>query len=195
VPLDTQTLASPTIEPSTEGYDRVWSLFSITSANPDMEPRAIQDEAFRQLTSLDLEISSRLTAHLSSIPRSIPVIPPGTIPDADAETINVYFNRHPFEQVISLEFVEEMNASVFMVLLDSPETVGDALYSIGHVYLEEESQSLLPPLALERRAKTLARLKVKDPSRELEQMLLMSLTLGAMEVWHSVFSLQSTEVY
>ena len=119
---------------------------------------------------------------MSPIPRSIPVIPPGAIPEDDAETINVYFNRHPFEQVISIEFVEEMNASVFMVLQDSPMTVGDALYSIGRVYLEEEGHGALLPLALERRARALASLKVKDPSREIEQMLLTSLALGAMEV-------------
>jgi hypothetical protein len=119
---------------------------------------------------------------LPLVPRSLPAIPPGTISEEDATTINVYFNRHPFELVISLEFVDEMNASVLMILQDNPTAVGDALYSIGRVYLDEEGQrSSLLPLALDRRARTLARLKVKDPSRELEQMLLMTLALGAME--------------
>lgn len=174
------------MELTAEEWDRASSLCSITSAKPDLQPGANQHEAFQMPKSLDLIFSSESTAYISAIPRSIPAIPLGAIPEGDAEAINVYFNRHPFEQVISLEFVEEMNASVFMVLQDSPIAVGDALYSIGRVYVEEDSQGLLLPLALERRARTLARLKVKDPSRELEQMLLMSLTLGAMEVSNPV---------
>lgn len=192
-PLDTQMPASPTIEPTAEGFGRALSLCSITDAKSDVQSGLIENEAFQVPTSLDLMTCNEPIAYLSVIPRSIPVIPPGTISDADAETINIYFNRHPFEQVISLEFVEEMNASVFMVLQDSPVTVGDALYSIGRVYLEEDGQGSLLPLALERRGRTLARLKVKDPSREIEQMLLMSLALGAMEVLSPVFLLHNIE--
>lgn len=125
---------------------------------------------------------SDLEQSVSFLPRSIPFIPTGTIPEDDILTINVYFDRHPFELVIGPEFVDEMNASVLMVLQDNPTAIGDALYSIGRVYLDEEVQTARLPLALDRRAKTLARLKAKDPTRELEQMLLMTLTLGAMEV-------------
>ncbi|OJJ45185.1 hypothetical protein ASPZODRAFT_133822 [Penicilliopsis zonata CBS 506.65] len=116
------------------------------------------------------------------IPPSVPTIPPGAISADDAETLSLYFNRHPFEQVISLEFVDEMNASTWMVFQDSPQAVAEALCSIGSVYLEDNSRDgALLPLTLARRARTLATLKVKDPSRELEQMLLMALALGAME--------------
>ncbi|OKL63429.1 hypothetical protein UA08_01189 [Talaromyces atroroseus] len=116
------------------------------------------------------------------IPRTLPAIPPGAIPEADGPTINVYFNRHPFELVISAEFIYEMNAAILLVLQDSPAAIGDALYSIGRIYLDEDGQGSLLPLALDRRAKTLARLRFKDPSCELEQMLAMTLALGAMEL-------------
>jgi Fungal Zn(2)-Cys(6) binuclear cluster domain len=123
------------------------------------------------------------------IPRSLPAIPPGAIPEADGPTINVYFNRHPFELVISAEFIYEMNAAILLVLQDSPAAIGDALYSIGRIYLDEDApQGSLLPLALDRRAKTLARLRLKDPSCELEQMLAMTLALGAMEVRNSSLS-------
>lgn len=180
---DAKTQASPPAEPTGDNYDQC----IITSFRTESQPDAVQEEEFQFPASPGLTLYCEPIAASSSslIPRSIPVIPPGTIPEDDAETINVYFNRHPFEQVISLEFVGEMNASVLMILQDSPVAVGDALYSIGRVYLEEEGQGLLLPLALERRAKALARLKIKDPSRELEEMLLTSLALSAMEVMSS----------
>lgn len=175
--------SSVRLDAGAEGSDRVLLLpCSTTSAEPEIQAGAVQDEALQLPVSLDPTILCESMASLSPIPRFIPSIPAGTIPEDDAETINVYFNRHPFEQVISLEFVDEMNASVLMVLQDNPKAVGDSLYLIGRVYLEEDGHGSLPPLALERRARTLARLKVKDPSRELEQMLLMALALGAMEV-------------
>lgn len=110
------------------------------------------------------------------------MIPPGTIPEDDVELVSLYFKRHPFEQVISLDFVDEMNAVTWMVFQQSPMAVIDALCSIGSVYLGEDSQGALLPLAIARRGRTLATLRVKDPSCELEQMLLMALSLGAMEV-------------
>lgn len=116
------------------------------------------------------------------IPQSLPVIPPGAIPESDFPTINVYFNRHPNELVISAEFVDEMNASILLLLQDNPTAIGDALYSIGRMYLTEDGRGSLLPMALDRRARTIARLRVKNPSCELEQMLAMTLALGAMEV-------------
>lgn len=130
-----------------------------------------------------VQSSSRaLDVSLGHIPKSLPSIPVGTIPEADCSTINVYFARHPVELVISSEFIDEMNAVVLMVLQDSPSAIGDALYGIGRVYLDQDSPSTKLPLALNRRAKILARLRVKDPNRELEQMLVMLLALSGMEV-------------
>ncbi|KIX07452.1 uncharacterized protein Z518_02105 [Rhinocladiella mackenziei CBS 650.93] len=183
--LDAQTPTSPaaSIETIAEERDRSLSVSSAISVQREIEPASNQLEVpgLPVSTATGLTISCESIPSLPPISRSIPTIPPGTIPADDAETISVYFNRHPFEQVISLEFVDEMNASVLVVLQDSPQAVGDALCSIGSVYLEEDSQGSLLPLALVRRARTLATLKAKDPSRELEQMLLMSLALGAME--------------
>jgi hypothetical protein len=168
-----------------EGDDGSSSACSIISVQRDIEPPSDRFEVSGLLESMavDPTISyESIGSFPSIIPQSLSIIPPGTIPPDDAEIIKLYFNRHPFEQVISLEFVDEMNASTWMVFLDSPEAVADALCSIGSVYLEEASQGALLPMTLSRRARTLATLKAKDPSRELEQMLLMSLALGAMEV-------------
>ncbi|KAK4938225.1 hypothetical protein LTR10_021298 [Elasticomyces elasticus] len=126
--------------------------------------------------------SQALDSALRRIPKSLPSIPVGAIPEADCSTINVYFKRHPVELVISSEFVDEMNAVVLMVLQDSPSAIGDALYGIGRVYLDEDSSSTKLPLALDRRARTLARLRMKDPNCELEQMLVMMLALSGMEL-------------
>jgi hypothetical protein len=123
-----------------------------------------------------------LEASLSLFPRSLPAIPLGAIPEADGPTINVFFNRHPAEMVISAEFINEMKAATLLVLQDNPAAIADALYSVGSIYLSEDGQNPLLPLALDRRAKTLARLKGKNPSCELEQILTMSLALAAMEV-------------
>lgn len=189
VPLHAHTPASSSppphtrVEPTAKECDESVSLGgSVTGYGTEIEPTSFKYEAFGLPMSTDLTLSRESMTSPRSIPPLIPTIPPGTVREDDMETMNAYFTRHPFEQVISLEFVDEMNASVFMVFQDSPMAVGDALCSIGHVYLEEDGQGSLLPLALDRRARTLARLKAKDPSRELEQMLLMSLALGAMEV-------------
>ncbi|KAI1612546.1 fungal-specific transcription factor domain-containing protein [Exophiala viscosa] len=145
----------------------------------------VQEQLFDSPISTDLMVHScsrALDASLRRIPKSLPSIPVGTIPEADCSTINVYFRRHPVELVISSEFVDEMNAVVLMVLQDSPSAIGDALYGIGRVYMDQDSQSTKLPLALNRRARTLARLRVKDPNRELEQMLVMMLALSGMEL-------------
>lgn len=185
--LDAQTPASEaaSIETAVEEGDNGSSpACSIISVHRDIEPPSTQFEVFGLIESMavDPTISWESIGSFPSIPQTLSIIPPGTIPPDDEEIIKLYFNRHPFEQVISLEFVDEMNASTWMVFLDSPEAVVDALCSIGSVYLEEDSQGALLPMTLARRARTLATLRAKDPSRELEQMLLMSLALGAMEV-------------
>ena len=182
---DPLTPTSPISEFATEEDDTRQSPCSNISDKTNTSLRQIQEQLFDSSTSTDLTVrsSSRaLDASLRAIPKSIPSIPAGTIPEADCSTINVYFKRHPVELVISSEFVDEMNAVVLMVLQDSPSAIGDALYGIGRVYLDQDSQSTKLPLALNRRARTLARLRVKDPNCELEQMLVMMLALSGMEV-------------
>jgi Fungal Zn(2)-Cys(6) binuclear cluster domain len=185
--LDAQTseLEAASIEAAVEeSADRSSSLSSTVSIQRDVEPTSNQVEILGLPVSMAVDLTASYESMISffPMPQSLRTIPPGAIPADDAETINLYFNRHPFEQVISLEFVDEMNASTWMVFEDNPKAVVEALCSIGSVYLEEDSRGALLPLTLARRARTLATLKVKDPSRELEQMLLMSLALGAMEV-------------
>jgi hypothetical protein len=109
--------------------------------------------------------------------RELPLIPAGMIPIADELVLELYFKRHPFEQVISLEFVDEMNSNVLKVFHEDPAAVSDTLSAIGHVYSIEKEKSLIP--ILDRRARILSRLRVK---RDLEQILIMLLGLCALEV-------------
>lgn len=185
--LDTQSPASETtgVENTVgEGGDGSSPGGSIISIQRDIESPSNGCEPFwpPESTGVDPRMWCESIGPLPSIPQSPSIIPPDTIPPDDTEILRLYFTRHPFEQVISLEFVDEMNASTWMVFLDNPQAATHALCSIGSVYLEEDSHGALLPMTVAKRARTLAALKVKDPSRELEQMLLMSLALGAMEV-------------
>lgn len=142
----------------------------------------------KKIDLLMANIPHFLEGSLNMFPRSLPEIPPGVIPEADGPTINVFFDRHPAEMVISGEFINEMKAATLLVLQDNPAAIADALYSVGSIYLNEDGQHPLLSLALDRRAKTLARLRVKNPSCELEQILTMSLALAAMEVQNITWS-------
>jgi hypothetical protein len=114
--------------------------------------------------------------------RELPFIPAGTIPTADELVLELYFKRHPIDQVISLEFVDEMNSNVLKVFHEDPAAVSDTLSAIGHVYSIEKEKSLIP--ILDRRARILSRLRVK---RDLEQILIMLLGLCALDVREFVF--------
>ncbi|KAH8878620.1 hypothetical protein GQ53DRAFT_86545 [Thozetella sp. PMI_491] len=166
-----------------ESGDRSLSSSSTMGLRSDVEPPSNRFEVLERPESmaLDLTISCESTTSFPPIPQSVYGIPPGTIPAEDAEMIRLYFSRHPSEQVISLEFVDEMNASTWMIFQYSPKAVVEALCCIGSVYLEEHSRRALIPLTITKRARALTTLKAKDPSHELELMLLMSLALGAME--------------
>lgn len=114
--------------------------------------------------------------------RGMPLIPPGMISPADEPTIEVYFNRHPFEMVMGSEFVSEMNANVLVVLQHNPKAVSDSLSGIGQVYLSR-GQSNSAVTVLDRRARILANLRaMKNSSYDLEYGVVLLLGLSAMEV-------------
>ncbi|KAE8454205.1 hypothetical protein EG329_005130 [Mollisiaceae sp. DMI_Dod_QoI] len=105
------------------------------------------------------------------------IIPPGTIQSADEPGIELYFNRHPSELVMSAEFVDEMNSNVLQILHEDPAAVAESLSAIGYIYLGEGGMSIVP--VLDRKARILARLRAKT---EVEQMLVMLLGLCALEL-------------
>lgn len=101
---------------------------------------------------------------------------------ADEPGVKIFFDRHPFDLVINSEFVEEMNALTLLVLHRDPVAIGNTLSAIGQLYLDTSGSSSLVP-SLTRRARTFARLRsMKDPSSEIEQVIVMVLGLAAMEV-------------
>jgi hypothetical protein len=52
---------------------------------------------------------------------------------ADESTIEIYFNRHPYEMVIGSEFVNAMSANVLLILQHKPKAIGDSLSGIWQV--------------------------------------------------------------
>lgn len=182
---EAQTSASESVRVGTvmeENVSRSSSIGSIIQVQRDVDPILNKVDVLGMPVPMDKDPTTSHQSMISFTPQSLSTIPSGAISTDDAKIMSLYFNRHPFEQVISLEFVHEMNASTWMVFQEDPTAVSEALCSIGSVYLEEDSQGALLPLTLTRRAKILASLKVKDPTRELEKMLIMSLALSAMEV-------------
>ncbi|TVY82286.1 hypothetical protein LSUE1_G001912 [Lachnellula suecica] len=109
--------------------------------------------------------------------RKVPTIPVGTIPDADESVLEMYFRRHPVDQVIDTKFVEEMNINVLQTFHMDPAAVSDSLSAIGHIYLADGQAPLIP--ILDRRARILSRLRTQ---RDLEPMLAMFLGLCALEM-------------
>ncbi|KAH7412903.1 fungal-specific transcription factor domain-containing protein [Cadophora sp. MPI-SDFR-AT-0126] len=108
---------------------------------------------------------------------TVPDIPPDAIGRTDKPGVEIYFNRHPSELVISKEFVNEMNANVLQVFNQDPAAVAETLSAIGHIYLGEGGQSIVP--VLDRKQRILARLRDR---RDLEQMMIMLLGLCALEL-------------
>ena len=66
--------------------------------------------------------------------QKIPFFPAGTIPSADEPILQLFFARHPADQVISADFVDEINENVLKVFMKDPAAVTDSLSAIGHVY-------------------------------------------------------------
>jgi hypothetical protein len=145
---------------------------------PDGTPATPETVTAPEAPPIAIESECRgIISQCAQICRELPLIPAGSIPTADELVLELYFQRHPFEQVMSLEFVDEMNSNVFKVFHEDPTAVSDTLSAIGHVYSIEKENSLIP--ILDRRARILSRLRVK---RDLEQILVMLLGLCALEV-------------
>ncbi|KAK0121879.1 hypothetical protein ONS95_010159 [Cadophora gregata] len=108
---------------------------------------------------------------------TVPDLPPDAIGRTDKPGVEVYFNRHPSDLVISKEFVNEMNANVLQVFNQDPAAVAETLSAIGHIYLGEAGSSIVP--VLDRKQRILARLRDR---RDLEQMMIMLLGLCALEL-------------
>ncbi|OJJ50400.1 hypothetical protein ASPZODRAFT_149729 [Penicilliopsis zonata CBS 506.65] len=127
--------------------------------------------------------SSRRHSEPSLVPcTSLSPIPRGTVPEADEPTIQRYFDRHPLEFVIESDFVDEMNAHTLLVFQQDPQAIADTLYAVGQLYFDHaDGHSPLVP-ALNRRARTLARLRKMQTDNELEQMIVMILGLSAMDL-------------
>lgn len=119
-------------------------------------------------------------------PRALGLIPPGVVSSTDRPTVELYFNRHPYELNISPEFVNEMNANVLAILHQSPHAIVDSLSAIGHSYLTGQAQSGQASLAvLNYRARILATLRTMQLSANdynLEVMVFMLLSLSAVEL-------------
>ncbi|KAF3765213.1 hypothetical protein M406DRAFT_70291 [Cryphonectria parasitica EP155] len=111
-------------------------------------------------------------------PRAISLIPPGVVDPSDRATVELYFSRHPWELVMSSEFVSEMNANVLAVLQQNPQATVDSLSAIGHSYIADS-----PLAVLNYRARILSTLRSMELSEySLEEMLLMLLGLCAVEL-------------
>lgn len=111
-------------------------------------------------------------------PRALGLIPPGVVNPSDQVTVEVYFNRHPWELSMGSEFVNEMNANVLTVLQRNPQAIVDSLSAIGHSYLADNSLAVL-----NYRARILATLRTMNLSEySLEEMVFMLLGLSAIEL-------------
>lgn len=116
--------------------------------------------------------------------RTLSEFPHGVLSPNDELVINVYFNRHPADMVMSQEgeFMHEMNANALLVLNQDPQAVSDTLCCIGHLYLQRSGHGSIVP-ALDRKGRALARLqKLTDLKHDLEQTVLLLLGLCAMDV-------------
>lgn len=112
-------------------------------------------------------------------PRALGLIPPGVVDPSDQATVEVYFNRHPWELSMGPEFVGEMNANVLTVLQQNPHAIVDSLSAIGHSYLGADSSLAV----LNYRARILATLRSMHLSQySLEEMVFMLLGLSAIEL-------------
>lgn len=111
-------------------------------------------------------------------PRALGLIPPGVVNPSDQVTVEVYFNRHPWELSMGSEFVNEMNANVLTILQQNPQAIVDSLSAIGHSYLADNSLAVL-----NYRARILATLRSMDLAKyNLEEMVFMLLGLSAIEL-------------
>lgn len=111
-------------------------------------------------------------------PRALGLIPPGVVNPGDQATVEVYFNRHPWELSMGSEFVNEMNANVLTILQQNPQAIVDSLSAIGHSYLADS-----PLAVLNYRARILATLRSMDLAKySLEEIIFMLLGLSAIEL-------------
>lgn len=134
-----------------------------------------------------VKVSSTLYGVAEQLPSVVPLrglclIPPGLVSPDDERTINIYFNRHPFELQIGPEFVDEMNALTLMILQEYPEAFGNTLSAIGQAYVDTDRTSSSVSF-LSKRARALAKLRdIRDPAEELELLASVVLGLTAVEV-------------
>lgn len=157
------------------------SSASSASAKVDVKSAALAlfDKKDSGLTIPDA-LSSPYSVSVSL--KNFALIPPGVVHPVDEPTVEIYFNRHPFELLIGPEFVDEMNSNVLVVLQHNPNVIVDSLSGIGHVYLSNARPDSIVPV-LDRRARILANLRAMQATNyDLEEAMVLLLGLCAMEL-------------
>ncbi|KAH6712285.1 fungal-specific transcription factor domain-containing protein [Leptodontidium sp. MPI-SDFR-AT-0119] len=176
---------TPALVPDPQWYEKRQSTNRPTDARDRRETLRKQDEhrSTPQSRSVEVTEMDEMLIEESDLPSCpplypvVPDLPPDAIGRTDQPGVEIYFNRHPSDLVISKEFVNEMNANVLLVFNQDPAAVSETLSAIGHIYLGEGGFSIVPMLA--RKQRILARLRDR---RDLEQMMIMLLGLCALEL-------------
>ncbi|KAF2493261.1 hypothetical protein BU16DRAFT_75243 [Lophium mytilinum] len=152
------------------------SPFSLPEQPEDEDPTEIV--AIRP-DSWELAISD-LSATINLSP-----FPIGDCSPEDRLGLCAYFDRHPHELVIGSEpeFVKDMNMHFLSVFQQNPEAMRDVLCGIGQVYLHRMGQSSSLVRALDKRAKTLARIRSRNEiPQNIELVLAIILGICGLEL-------------
>ncbi|KAF2812644.1 uncharacterized protein BDZ99DRAFT_270676 [Mytilinidion resinicola] len=143
---------------------------SIQSTSPpevEQSPNSLaeqpEDDSPTEVVTLRISDWEVVEANLLSTTDLSP-FPIGDCSPEDRLGLCAYFDRHPHELVIGSEpeFVKDMNMHFLSVFQQNPEAMRDVLCGIGQVYLHRMGQSSSLVRALDKRAKTLARIRSRN---------------------------------